>query len=51
VEGEADLLEVVRALGATGGLARRLHGRKQKRNEHGNDSDNHEQFDQRETAT
>ena len=51
VQSETDLLEVVRALGATGGLAGRLHRRKQERDEHGNDGDDHQQLDQREAAT
>ena len=51
VQSETDLLEVVRALCTTGGLAPRLHGREQERDEHGNDGDDHQQLDQREAAT
>jgi hypothetical protein len=39
VEGQAELLEVVQALGSSGGLARGLDCRQQKRNEYANDGD------------
>ena len=44
--GQADLLEIVRALGTSGGLAGRLHGRQQQRDQHGDDGDHHQQLDQ-----
>ena len=51
VHGQADLLEVVDALGTPGGLAGRLHGGQQQRDQDGDDGDHHQQFDQRERAT
>ena len=51
VQGEADLLEVVDALGTPGRLARRLHGGQQQGDQHGDDRDDHQQFDQREAST
>jgi len=50
-EGEADLLHVVRALDAAGGLAGRLHRRQQQRDQDGDDGDDDQQLDERETAT
>ncbi len=47
---QADLLEVVDALGAPGRLAGRLHRRQQERDQHGDDRDHHQQLDQRETT-
>ena len=46
LRGQAELLEVVGALGAAGGLAGRLHGRQQQRDQHGDDGDHDQQFDQ-----
>jgi len=51
VHGQGDLLEVVDALGAPGGLARRLHCRQQQGDQHGDDRDDDQQLDQRETAS
>src|SRR5204863_2455519 len=48
---DPELLEVVDALGAAGGLARRLHGRHQQRDQHGDDGDDDQQLDQRETTS
>ena len=49
-EGQAELLQVVGALNPAGGLARRLHGGQQQRDQHGDDGDDHQQLDQRETS-
>ena len=46
LEGEADLLEVVGAAGAGGGLAHLLHGRQQEADQDGDDRDDDEQLDQ-----
>ena len=51
VQSQADLLQVVGALGAAGGLAGRLHGGKQQRDQDGDDGDHHQQLDQGETPT
>ena len=51
VQGQADLLEVVDALGAAGGLAGRLHGRQQQADQDGDDRDHHQQLDQREAPS
>ncbi len=48
---QADLMQVVTALGATGGFASRLHGWKQKGNQDGDNCDDDQQFDQRETRS
>ena len=50
VGGQPDLLEVVGALDTAGGLARRLHRGQEQRNQHGDDGDDYEQLDQRETT-
>jgi hypothetical protein len=50
VAGQADLLEVVRAGGAGGGVADFLHGGQQEADEHGDDGNHDEEFDQRERA-
>src|SRR5690606_24823647 len=44
---QADLLQVVAALGAAGGLSCLLDGRQQQRNQDRDDRDHHEQFNQR----
>src|SRR5262249_14985668 len=49
-EGQAELLEVVGALGAARGLARRLDGREQQGDQDGDDGDDDQQLDQRETT-
>jgi hypothetical protein len=46
VHGEADLLEVVHALGAGGGLADLLHRRQEQPDEDGDDGDDDDQFDE-----
>ena len=46
--GQRDLLEVVRALGASGGLAGRLDGGQQQRDQDRDDRDHHQKLDQRE---
>ena len=51
MQGEADLLQVVFALDAIGGLAHLLHGRQQQADEHGNDGNHHQQFDQSKANT
>src|SRR5262249_48505124 len=48
VDGQADLLEVVLALHACGGLADLLHGGQQQADQDGEDGDDDEQLDQRE---
>jgi hypothetical protein len=51
VHRQADLLQVVGALGAPGGLAGTLHGRQEQGDEHADDRDDHQQLDQGETAS
>jgi hypothetical protein len=51
VEGQGQLFEVVGALHACGGLANLLHSGKEKANENGNDGNDDEELDQRETTT
>src|SRR5262245_56453777 len=51
VEGEAELLEVVAALHASGGLAHLLDGWQEKTDEDGNDGDHNKKLDQREGGT
>ena len=46
---QADLLEIVDALGSPSGLAGGLDGGKQKRDEHGDDRDHHQKLNERET--
>src|SRR5262249_37832152 len=48
VQGQADLLEVVRTLHACGGLADLLHGRQQQPDEDADDGDDDQKLDQRE---
>src|SRR5262249_43958207 len=48
VQRQADLFEVVGALGPAGGLASLLDGRHEQPDEDGNDGDDHQQLDQRE---
>ena len=48
VESEADLLEVVGALDAPGRFSRRLDGRQEQRDQHGDDGDDDEELDQSE---
>ena len=50
VDRQADLLQVVDALGAPGGLAGRLDGRQEQGNQDGDDGDDDQQLDQRETS-
>jgi hypothetical protein len=45
-QGEPNLLEIVGALRTTGRLAGRLHCRQQKRDQNGDDGDDHQKFDQ-----
>ena len=45
---QAELLQVVGALGAPGRFAGRLDGWQEQRDEHGDDGDHHQQLDQRE---
>ena len=48
---EADLLQVVLALGPGGGLADLLHGGQQQADQDGDDRDDHQQLDERERGT
>ena len=50
VQRQADLLQVVDALGPPGRLARRLHGGQEQGDQHGDDGDDDQQLDQRESA-
>jgi len=50
VGGQRDLLEVVGALDAGGGLAHLLDGGQQEADEDGDDGDHHQQLDQREAG-
>jgi hypothetical protein len=50
VAGKAELRDVVDALGAAGGLTSSLDGGQEQRHQDTNDRDDHEQFDERETA-
>jgi hypothetical protein len=45
---DANLLQVVQALGAGRGVAHFLHGRDQKRNQDRDDGNHHEELDERE---
>jgi hypothetical protein len=49
MSGQANLLEVVTALGDCGRLADLLHRGQQETDEDGNDGNDHQQFDQRES--
>ena len=51
VDRDADLLEVVDALRAAGGLSRRLHRGEQERDQDRDDGDDHQQFDEGECAS
>jgi hypothetical protein len=51
VTGEADLLEVVAALHAGGGLAHLLHRRQQQADQDGDDRNHHQQLNEREPPT
>jgi hypothetical protein len=50
VDRDADLLQVVDALGTSGGFSRRLHGGQQKGDQNRDDGDHHQQFDQGEPS-
>src|SRR5207249_3772407 len=49
VQGQADLVKVVGALGPSGGLPHFLHRRQQQGNQHADDGDDHQQFYQSKT--
>jgi hypothetical protein len=51
VNGEGELLELIAALRAAGGLTRRLDGRKQQANKDAYDGDDDQEFDQRKGPT
>src|SRR2546425_13288329 len=51
VQSEAELFEVILALGACGCLAHLLHGRQKQTDENGDDSNHHQEFDERKTGT
>src|SRR5262249_54588833 len=48
VGGQAELLQIVRTLGAVGGLADLLHGGQEQRDEDADNGDHHQQLDERE---
>jgi hypothetical protein len=50
VKRDSDLFEVVAALGATGGLTRRLDGRQEQGDQNGDDGNHDEQLNQREAT-
>src|SRR5262249_14967573 len=50
VQGQADLLEVVKAFDAGGGFPYLLHGREEEPDQDGDDGNHHQQFDQRKTS-
>ena len=50
MQSQADLLQVVDALGAAGGLAGRLHGGQQQGDQDRDDGDDHQQLDQGEAT-
>jgi hypothetical protein len=47
--GQADLLELIRALSASSRFARRLNGRQQQRDQNADDRNHDQQLDQSET--
>jgi hypothetical protein len=47
VQGQADLLQIVHALGTVGGLAHFLDGGQQQAHQNCNNGDHNQQFDQR----
>jgi hypothetical protein len=47
--GQADLLQIVAALTPAGGFARRLNGRQQEGDQHGDNRDDDQELDQRKT--
>jgi hypothetical protein len=49
LDGQADLLEIIGALGAAGRLAGGLHGGQQEGDQDADDRDHDQQLDQRET--
>jgi len=51
VDGQPELLQVVRAGGAGGGLADLLDGGEEQPDQDGDDRDHHQQLDQRESRT
>jgi hypothetical protein len=51
VQREAELLQIVQALRATGRFSGRLHGRQQERHERADDGDDDQQLNQREGAS
>ena len=51
MQAQAELLEVVDALGPTGGLAGGLDGGEEQADEDGDDGDDDQQLDEREAAT
>ena len=51
MQAEAELLQVVDALGPPGRLASRLDRRQQQRDQHRDDRDDHQQLDQGESTT
>jgi hypothetical protein len=50
VKRQCDLLDLVRTFRSLCRSARRLHGRKQQRNQDADDGNHYKQFDQRETV-
>ena len=51
MRGQGQLLQIIGALGASGGLSGTLHGRQQQGDEHADDRDDHEQFNERKAAS
>ncbi len=51
VQGQADLLQVVDALRTAGRFAGGLYGRQQKRDEHADDGNHHQELDERKAET
>jgi hypothetical protein len=51
VDGQSELLEIVRTLRSAGSFSRRLHGRQQQGDQNRDNGNNHEKLDQRETAS
>lgn len=51
VDGQTNLLQMIAALGATGGFTSLLNGRQQQRNQDRNDGNHDEQLDEREALS
>jgi hypothetical protein len=51
MNGQAELLEIIGALGTAGRFTGGLDGREQKRDQYGNDRNDNQEFDEREGTT